>query len=143
MSEEIEVADFWITTPRYVQQAGQYYPEYVHADPEHPAVIRLPVKYKRKIKDKDSGLVTEVWVETGKNDPHIGRMKPKKPIPPHVPFVEDKQRAADVMGKKKEGSVDPAAIAKDARPPGSPPIDEEARDKPKATPKSKVRAADK
>lgn len=48
MSEKIETAEFYLSAPRYLQQVGDYEPQYVAASPSNPIKVVLPAKIVRK-----------------------------------------------------------------------------------------------
>lgn len=71
MSEE--VAEFYLTGPKYLQQIGESFPRYVDASPGVPIKVVLPAKVLRK-----GGLVDQP------ESSFMRRVKPEKPKPAHA-----------------------------------------------------------
>lgn len=86
MSED--VAEFWLTEPKYIKQAGDAYEQYVAASPVVPVKIVLPAQVLRKVTDKSTGKVSEVLVDQPESS-FMRRIKPEKLKPAHAVIKQE------------------------------------------------------
>lgn len=91
-----EVAEFWLTAPRYLQQVGEPEPKYVAATPTHPVRVKLPSKIKRNGAEVDLP-----------DDGHLKRIKaseaaPKPPVDVRPKLERQAPKSAPEMVKEKK-----------------------------------------
>jgi hypothetical protein len=89
--EDIEVEDFWLSAPRFLQQVGEDRPRYVEASPNFPTKVTLPAtieRQKRRVKDNGkAGAPIPGEFETVPQPEGDGltRVEPLPPEKTHLP----------------------------------------------------------
>jgi hypothetical protein len=109
--EGVEVAEYYLTKSRYLQQYGDGGPVLVEAAPERPVLVVLPTTTVRRIRDRETGEVVEETVPL-KLDRHLrpaSRGAPAKPKEPHQGKPVAKIAGAHEVGKLPEPAAAPAA----------------------------------
>jgi hypothetical protein len=101
MAEEVKVAEFHLTAPKFIQQVGDSEPKYVDASPMSPKRVRLPAKVFRPV---SKGSKDGDWVPQPESAfmTRLEPAAPKKVLPDlRKDPIRKSHEAVEVSGEAK------------------------------------------